>query len=364
MNDVAELKQYVGVHARAQGIPPAQYEPLLDQVSHDDDGPGSWVAEWSRAAERLERDGRLLEACRYYNMARFPYVDGQPRRDALTRCVTVFDRWRRENSPIQRLDLDLPQGRLGCWTVGLDPAQPRPVLLVMGGIVSVKEQWAPLLLRARALGMAGLVTEMPGVGENAARYDTDSPRMLSHVLDALRDRGVDATQTYAMTLSFSGHMALRRAPDDPRLRGVILAGAPVHAFFTDREWQRALPRITVDTLGHLTGEKPADAVERMRGWAIDPSALRAIDVPVHALVSRRDEIIPPQDARMLRRHVRRLRTRTNDDVHGSPNHVAESGLWLVLSLLRMRRVDPRQQASLRWRLTAMRARGVLARGGG
>ncbi|CAO5154836.1 esterase FrsA [Frankia sp. AiPs1] len=362
MNDVAELAQYITVHAGAQGIPPARYRPLLAAITHDGVGPGSWVHEWSTAAAALERDGRLLEASRYHNMARFPFVDGPARREALDRCVDVFARWAREHTPLRRVDLDLPGGPLGCWTVGLEPGAPQPLLLVCGGIVSVKEQWAPLLLRARALGMAGLVTELPGVGENTASYGPHSVRMWPQILDALAERGVEVSRAYACALSFSGHLALAAAPTDRRLRGLVLAGAPVHDFFTDAAWQERLPRVTVDTLAHLTG-RPADtALASMRGWALPAEPLRTLTIPAHVLVSRRDEIIPPGDVRYLRRNLRHLHIRSNDDVHGSPGHVAESGLWLVLSLLRMLRADRRQRAALRWQLGMARARrGLSAR---
>src|SRR5215472_9590148 len=103
MNDVAELKQYVEVHARAQDLSPARYQAILDRISTDDagGGPGSWTGEWSAAAQELERAGRLLEACRHYNLARFPYADGPARRQAHADCVRTFDEWRqREKTAI------------------------------------------------------------------------------------------------------------------------------------------------------------------------------------------------------------------------------------------------------------------------
>jgi len=351
MNDVAELKQYVGVHARAQGI--AGFEDVLTTIQGDDDGPHSWVAQWSRSAEKLERQGQLLEACRHYIMARFPYVDGPARQRALEQAVGTFDRWRRDESDIKRLNVDLPSGRLGCWTIDLDAGDHRPLLLIMGGIVSVKEQWALLLARARELGMAGLVTEMPGAGENTLRYDADSWHMVSDVLDAVRDAGGDPSRTYALALSFSGHMALRCAMEDRRIRGIVVAGAPVSAFYTDPGWQAALPRVTVDTLAHLAGEEPGDVLGRMRGWALTGHQLGGLDIPVYALVSLRDEIIPAADAEMLRGHLRRLHVRNNDDVHGSPGHVAESGLWFMLSLSQMGGGDQHQRMTLQRRLAEL-----------
>jgi pimeloyl-ACP methyl ester carboxylesterase len=235
----------------------------------------------------------------------------------------------------------------------------------MGGIVSVKEQWAPILARIAQLGMAGVVTELPGVGENTLRYDAKSWQMLSGILDALSDRA-EVNQTYAMTLSFSGHLALRCAVDDQRIRGVITTGAPINRFFTDTAWQEAVPGVTVDTLAALTGAEPGvvsagRVLAGLADWALSSDQLAALDIPVWYVASRRDEIIPAGELDLLREHVRELHLVANDDVHGSPEHTTETQLWCLLALLRMRGGHRllRGTVGLLWR--AQRTRGRLAR---
>lgn len=334
MNELAELKRYITVHARGQRI--ADLPGLLAGIHTDaGDEPGSWVRQWSDRAARLERDGKLLDAARHYAMARFPYVDGPARQEALARCVAVFDRWRADGQDIERLDLDLPGGRVGCWTAGLSTRDRRPLLLVLGGIVSVKEQWAPTLPLFARTGMAVVGTELPGAGENTMRYGAESWRMLPALLDRLADRA-DTTRTYAIAFSFAGHLALRTAAEDPRLAGIVTAGAPVHEFFTDRAWQARVPDLTMDTLAHLSDTKRAELIGGLDAWALTDAQLAAVDVPVSYLASRRDEIIPPAEAARLPQRLRRLRLVTNDDTHGSPRHVLGSQLWTLHSLLRMR----------------------------
>jgi esterase FrsA len=216
--------------------------------------------------------------------------------------------------------------KVGCWAAGLSPS--RPLVLLCGGIVSAKEQWAPALLVLRRMGFAGVVTELPGVGENPLRYDAQSWRMLPGILDGVADRA-DVTRTYAMALSFSGHLALRAAAADRRIRGVVTAGAPVRAFFTDTAWQAALPSVTVRTLQHLAGTMPSAS------WAIPHGLLAGLDIPVATTVSNRDEIIPADDVDALRAEVGRLWLAENDDVHGSPHHVRRTRLWSTHAVLRM-----------------------------
>jgi esterase FrsA len=358
VNDIEELKQYVGVHARGQRI--AHHERLLARISSDGEGPGSWVGEWGAEAARLEQRGRHLDACRHYIMARFPYPDGPLRDEAYRRSLAAFDRWR-EGRDIHRLDLDIDGATVGSWQSGLSTTDRRPLLIVMGGIVSVKEQWAPALTIFRRLGLAAIAIDMPGAGENPLSYGSKSSRLLSSLLDAVADRA-DVSRSYALALSFSGHLALRCAVDDSRIRGVLTAGAPISEFFTDADWRRRLPRLTVATLAHLTDTNPADLEREMPGWALPTAGLAALTIPVAYVASRRDEIIPPGDPRTLRENVHALRMLEHDDVHGAPTHVAESQAWLARELVTMRgdRGPRRMIMGLMWwaaRIRAARAAG-------
>jgi esterase FrsA len=358
VNDVAELKQFVLVHARAQGISSRDCERLLGAIETDDSGAdGSWVAEWCLSGARLEEQGKFLDACRRYNMARFPYVDGHARQQALQSCLSAFDRWR-HTEDIDALEIDLDGVRVRGWATGLSATTPRPLLLVMGGIISIKEQWAPVLPLARRLGLAGVVAEMPGVGENAARYGQESTRLFSRLIDAVADRA-DVSRTYAVALSFSGNLAMHAALGDPRIRGIITVGAPVGAFFTDAGWRKNLPRITTDTLAHTCRVPVDDVPDHLRGLALGAERLAALDIPVYYLASRRDEIIPPGDIDLLRRNVRDLRLRENDDVHGSPRHFLETRLWIVRSLLELASTHKPQRVALGALLRVQQARTRL-----
>ncbi|MFB4304488.1 alpha/beta hydrolase [Actinomadura sp. GTD37] len=359
MNDLAELKEFVGAHAKAQRI--GRYQEILDRVRTDEgDGAGTWAGEWSAAAERLAAAGRPLEAAGHYNMARFPYVDGPARQKAMDSCVGAFEEWA-AGRDLHRVDLDLPGGRVRCWSAGLSDAAPRPLVLICGGIVSIKEQWAPALSLIGRLGMAGVVTEMPGVGENTLRYDAGSHAMFPAILDAVAGRA-DVDRTYALALSFSGHLALRAATEDRRIRGIITGGAPISAFFTDAAWQAQVPRITMDTIAHLAGVPPERLAETLRPWALDPAALAALDVPVACTASLRDEIIPAEDVRLMRTHLRRLDLVENDDVHGSPRYIAATRVWGALSVLRMHGARNPQRLVLGTLLRLLRARQALAGG--
>jgi len=361
MNEIEELKRFVVVHARGQRIPRRDYGDVLNRISSDDEGAeGSWAVQWSRSALALQERGRLLEASRHWTMARFPYVDGPVRAAALRDAVVCFDAWRADQPGIGRFELQTRHGPVGCWTGGFDGPRGRPLLLVIGGIVSTKEQWASALLQLRRLGMAGVIAEMPGVGENTLPYDEQSWQMIPDLLDALA-AVVDTDEIYVLALSFSGHLALRAAARDDRISGIVLAGAPVRDFFHDPGWQRNLPRVTVDTLAHLTRAEPADVGERIHDWGLSDDELTAIRAPVRCVVSAQDEIIPRSDVGRLAARLRDVRFLEHDDVHGSPEHVTESQLWSILSVLRMQGGLPLHRAALATALGVLRLRRRLVR---
>ncbi|MEU9291544.1 alpha/beta hydrolase [Streptomyces sp. NPDC048275] len=352
MNSVEELKQYAEVHARGLEIP--DYARLVGRIHSDGRGPGSWAGEWCLEGDRLAGRGRPLEAGRRYLMARFPFVDGPARQEAYEKSLAMFENWR-EGQDVHRLDVEYRGRRVGCWTSGLSATRRKPLLIVMGGHLTLKEQWAPALPVFARLGMAAVATELPQVGENTVPYDGDSPGFLSAVLDAVADRA-DVARAYALAMSFSGHLALRCAMDDSRIRGVATVGAPLGEFFTDTVWRKELPQVTVDTLAHLTGA----GMDELADWALPADRLAALDIPVAYVASLRDEVIPPGDLTVLRRQVRNLHLLVHDDVHGSPAHGDENKLWLALSLLRMQGVRDGRTLYLGLMYQAARIRSLLS----
>lgn len=334
MDHLGELKAYALLHARNQGMTAKAAARTLARIHNDDEGDeASWARVWSTEGDALAARGRLLDACRCYALARFPYPADAERRRAHQSGVATFDQWRRaRRRGIVRLELDHPEGRLACWAAGLD--RGRPLLVLTGGIVSVKEQWAPLLPKLTRLGYAAVVTEMPGVGENPLRYSADSWRLLPWLLDQLKDRARTADTTL-LCLSFSGHMALRAAVDDDRIGRVLTVGAPVAHFFTDSDWWDRVPEITVSTLRRLTGATDtAELRSLLKEFPLDGAQLGGVRAAVRYVASTRDEIIPPQEHTLLRTALPDVRIKEFDDVHGSPDHAGALRRWLVLNLLR------------------------------
>lgn len=344
MDHLEELKEFARLHARGQGMTAEHATRVLARVTNDTTGdPHSWAAVWTAEGRSAAARGDLLDACRHYALARFPHHGDADRLHAQRLCVDTFDQWRRDQDGIERLEFDHPDGTVACWAAGLGGS--RPLLVVMGGIVSVKEQWAPLLPLLRRLGFAAVVTELPGVGENTVTYGPDSWRTLGLLLDRLADRA-RVSDTSMLALSFSGHLALRAAAEDPRIRRVLTVGAPVADFFTDEAWWPRVPGITADTLRRLTGsEDLTELRDLLPRFALTAEQLQRVRIPVRYVASSRDEIIPATDRTLLRGTLDDIRFRTFDDVHGSPAHLGAMRRWLISQLLWLRLAGRRARPS-------------------
>lgn len=354
MTYLDELKGFALLHARAQGIHERTTRAVLARVDSDDAGqPGSWTAEWCVAADRARARGRHLAASALYGLARFPFVDGLAREQAHRRSVVSFERWRERRADTVRRMVHTPAGSFAYYGAGLERAATTPALVVVGGIISTKEQWAPLLAMSRRERLPIVVTELPGVGENTVRYTPESASQLSDLLD---DVGA-CRGAYVLAMSFGGHLALRCAARDPRIRGVATVGAPIDAFFRDPCFEQRVPLLTRRTLGHVTGLEERDVAQAAPRFALGEEELTGLQIPVHYIASSRDEVVPFADAIAVAQRLSNSSVVEFDDVHGSPNHVREVRASLALAIMRMRGLSGMRPRILE---AFLRLRGVVA----
>ncbi|MDS1270916.1 hypothetical protein RIF23_11460 [Lipingzhangella sp. LS1_29] len=325
-----EIKQLFRLHAKAQGVPARRCDRILGRITAvEGPGPTAWPGAWSRTAEVYAASGSHLDACRYYNAARFPFVADAHRARALERCVEEFGHWARGRG-VERLTVPIGEVEVPVWAAPPEPG--RPLLVVTGGIVSIKEQWGQLLPAARRLGMTAVVAELPSVGENPLPYGRESWRMFPALIDFMAHRA-RTSHTVVLAFSFGGHLALRAAAHDRRIRGIATVGPPVWDFFRDRAWWNEVPWTTKATLAHLVDIPPEQLPSQMGDWGIGPDELAEVSADVYSVASRRDEIIPRGDVARLRSGLRRVEVLEHDDVHGSPHHLGATRLWLARSML-------------------------------
>lgn len=333
MTYLQELQNLVMLHARAQNMNMAHCNQVLAKIkTFEQQGEGGWGYEWARQGDRYVADGKAQGAFQFYNLARFPYPDNDDMKAAHQKCVQTFI------SCTKVKGIDFRHLKINFKGVDIpfyfsSAGEHKPLLLVMGGIVSIKEQWQAFLWAGKKLGVSVLVAEMPGVGENALIYDRTAYEFLSKLIDAVQDLA-DVSHTHIVAMSFSGNLALRQAIDDSRIRAITTVGAPVYQFFKDGAWWQQVPQTTKRTLVHLCGVGEDKVFDYISRFAIEGDELAALKIPVYYVRSMNDEIIPPGEKDMLMRHVAALTMREYKDVHGSPNHMSDLQKYVPMTVLK------------------------------
>jgi esterase FrsA len=330
--DLDELKELVLLHAGAQGIKPEYVASILDGIKREDGAfPTSWASQWMHAGAAAESQGDLALAVKLHNLGRFPFVNGEARQSAHQRCLAAFQAWCATGpAPVASLRLTW-EGHPFVTYVRRCMKPRAPLLLVFGGIVSIKEQWGLFLALADRLQVDVAVTELPGVGENTIPLTGKSHGMIKVILDALT---VDElTGCHIVAMSFGGTLALRHAAQDKRIKGVTTVGAPISCFYSDAEWWNRIPSTTRLTLTKIIGCEPTETFKKIGELKLTTAELAAIRIPVYYVQSLRDEIIQCKETDDMRKMTGGWHLLRIDDVHGAPRHLRISRLFVAYSII-------------------------------
>lgn len=350
MRALEESKEFVRLHARHMGLSIAEIDRVLERI-HDlaGVGEGTWVTEWTHLAAARHRRGDASGAADLYVLARFPCADTPAKASAARSAATITaERLAENGSGEKRI------ARVGGVEVPFLFSRPArsdaPLVVMMGGIVALKEQWSGFLGLSRRLGCAIAIADFPGVGENEVSYSRDAAEVYTAVMDAVAN-DCDADNTLAVAPSFGGHLAMLCSARDARLRGLVTVGAPLRAFFTEPGAHAGMPRITALALGRAARTAPDDLTERLDELALAPDEIAALRIPVTYVASIRDEIIPNSDWRDAAVLNSGLTVYAFDDKHGAPHHLRQTRMLTLIALCR--HAGRRRTASLI---------GLLARG--
>jgi len=330
---LAELKNFVSVHAAVQGLKRAEVENVLAKIAQaSGETADAWPMVWMQEAQRHERQGRFLEAAQRYNLARFPFVESPLRARALRRGVDAFDQWRVRQKPlIARFELDVAGQTVPVYGANFEKSRG-PLILVMGGIVALKEQWHQFLLAAPRIGCPVAVMDFPGAGDSSLVYRPQSAADVGAALAALL-REAAVKECIAVASSFAGTLFLKLAVENPAIRALILNGSPVHDFFTDPAWWEQVPQVTKLAMAACMKLSLAEMEQCRAELAIAPDDLTRLALPVVYIASLRDEIIPRADWELLAKHVPGAEVVGFDDVHGTPNRLSQASLEIMWRLL-------------------------------
>ncbi len=333
MTKLHEVKQFVGLHARHMGFAPKLTGDVLGRIkTMDGDNTGSWVEEWSVEGRAARDRGDHLTAANLYNLARFPAADSDAKRAAGQACSESFMIWMNATGVGERREINLGSSSLTIL-FSKGKRQNAPLVILMGGIVSLKEQWGGFLKLGAKIGAAIAIADFPGMGENTLTYDRSAAALYGAIMaDVQHD--CDTSRTLIIAPSFGGHLAVLHSLKDPGVQGIVTIGAPLRAFFTETSTKVAMPGITRFALSVALGCGQAAVDDRLSALALSENELKAVSVPLHYVAALDDEIIPASEWTAAQRLVPQFHLHAFKDVHGAPHHLTETRLLILSILLR------------------------------
>jgi esterase FrsA len=315
-----ELKQFVELHIKSQNLKYTFPSEVLNRISsYDTETEGSWEYEWLQEGNRVLKQDKL-EAIQCFNFARFPYVGNGTQKKVYDSLLENFNTYV-SHTDIKQEWLQLKSGKCKVYTSNLD--KEKPLLIVMGGIVSIKEQWYKFLEVGPKLGFSVIVTEFPKVGENTIPFRVDSYRMIQEILDHFQNE-VDVNHTYYVGMSFGGQLGIQCALQDSRIKGIVTVGAPLYEFYhlEDQDWQN-IPYVTRKTLSYVCELTEDELRKEFVNFRINVHDLKRLKIPITYVFSLQDEIIPITELAFIKQYINNLDLITFDDVHGSPNYMGQ-----------------------------------------
>jgi dienelactone hydrolase len=291
----------------AQGVDPNDFTRVTAPLERWEQWLDAWVANGdlhAGLARDAERRGRPLTAGRAwvhatlsYHYAKFVWlVDLDRHRHAAGRAVAALGHAHRLlDATAERLEVPF-EGTVMAATLRRPGGAARPPLvLLLPGLDSTKEEffnWEQVFLDR---GMATLSLDGPGQGETGAttRIRADYEVAVTAALDHLGGRrDLDLDRVGAVGVSLGGYYAPRAAAFEPRVRAAVAIGGPYN--FGDC-WA-GLPQLTRDAFVHHAGAA-SQAAGELAARALDLGpVLPRLRQPLLVVFGKRDRLIPWRQA--------------------------------------------------------------------
>ena len=333
----------------ANGTSYPDFQATMARIGRWDD----WCREWGRTGQHYERlaetaeaAGRLVTAGEAWRRAalcwhwgKFVFTDHpEEQRAAHERTVACFRRGAATLSPpAEPVRVPYAGSTLAAYLrVPPGRTQLPPVVIMIPGLDSVKEELQATAEYLLSRGLAVIAIDGPGQGESEYELPIEPAyeRVTTAAADYLKGRDdVDPGRLGVFGVSLGGYYAARSAAYEPRVRAAVELAGP---YRWDLDWD-LLPAQTRTTFQHRSGVgSPAEARERAAALTLEDAAAR-ITCPLLVVHGGRDRLVPRYHAERLAREAPGAELLMYPDgSHGVTNHAFESRAamadWLAVRL--------------------------------
>jgi 2,6-dihydroxypseudooxynicotine hydrolase len=310
-----------------------------------------WCREWGRTArhyeelaESAEADGRTVTAGEAWRQAalcwhwgKFVFTDHpEEQRAAHERTVACFRRGAGTlGPPAEPARIPYAGSTLAAY-LRVPPGPRPPVVVMIPGLDSVKEELQATAEHMLRRGLAVLAIDGPGQGEAEYEFPIEPAyeRVVTAVADYLKGRDdVDPDRMGVFGVSLGGYYAARAAAYEPRVRAAVELAGP---YRFDLDWDALAPQTRTTFQVRSGAASAAQARERAAALTLEDAAPR-ITGPLLVVHGGQDRLIPAYHAERLAREAPGAELMLYPDgSHGVTNHAFESRAamadWLAARL--------------------------------
>ena len=321
----------------ANGTSYSDFQATMARITVWDD----WCREWGRTARYYEqlaeaageagRETTAGEAWRRaalcWHWGKFVFVDHpDEQRAAHERTVACFRRGAGTLSPpAQPVRVPYEYTTLAAYLRVPETGRARPpVVIMMPGLDSVKEELQATAEYMLNRGLAVIAIDGPGQGE--AEYELPIEpayeRVVTAVADYLEGRDdVDPDRIGGFGVSLGGYYAARAAAYEPRIKAAVALAGP---YRWARDWD-ILPPQTRATFRRRSGAATeAQARDKLSALTLEDAA-PLITRPLLVAAGGRDRLVPAYHAERLVREAPGAELMLDPEgSHGLTNHAFES----------------------------------------
>jgi 2,6-dihydroxypseudooxynicotine hydrolase len=291
----------------SQGVDPNDFARVTAPLERWDEWLDAWTGNGDRHAE-LARDAEALgrtrsageawiHAALSYHFAKFVWmVDPDRHRAAADRAVAALREAHRLLDPAaERVEVPFEGGAMVATLRRPAGADRPPLVLLLPGLDSTKEEffrWEDVFL---ARGMATLSLDGPGQGETGyhthirADYEVGPAAMLDHLASRA---DLDLGRVGAAGVSLGGYYAPRTAAFEPRVRAAVAIGGS-HTF---GEFWDDLPQLTRETFVHHSGAADEAEARTVADSLTLSGVLPRLTQPLLVIFGKLDRLIPFEQA--------------------------------------------------------------------
>jgi len=230
----------------AIGLDPADLREAFAAIKTKD--KDEWAAAFIAVADRYMAEGRALEpsepakanadyvrAWQLYSFGRFPVPASPGKKRAYAKALAAFLAHAKfYDPPLEVVHIPFEKGEIvGYLRLPKNVQLPVPVVLLINGVDSRKENLTENFAGILASGVGTLAVDSPGTGQAPIAASETAARMFSRALDYLEARPeVDRARLAVHGVSWGAYWAIKLSVlERSRLRAVSAQSPAVHHYF-------------------------------------------------------------------------------------------------------------------------------------